>query len=90
MTFDGFNGGNCSFAVKPDGRFRQDIDLRLYSLLIDNGRAGFNASALMGCDRPGEYVYMSVGMHHRDGIIQGHRQHLNKSSIKQSFSTFDY
>ncbi|CAF3516960.1 unnamed protein product [Rotaria sp. Silwood1] len=63
-------------------RVTQIIDLRLYSLLIDAGQGVFAASALMGCDVPGNNAYMSVSMQRSDGLIQGQRLYLSSDGIK--------
>ncbi|CAF1377171.1 unnamed protein product [Rotaria sp. Silwood1] len=82
MTFGDFDRGKCSFAVKVKTRVTQIIDLRLYSLLIDAGQGVFAASALMGCDVPGNNAYMSVSMQRSDGLIQGQRLYLSSDGIK--------
>ena len=67
-------------------RVTQTIDLRLFSLLIDNGEAVFTASALMGCDLPGNRAYLSVIMQRSDGLTQGQRLFLSKNGMTWSFS----
>ena len=81
MTFGDFRRGKCSFAIKPRARFLQSIDLRLYSLLIDTGLAILTASALMGCDIPGNHAYLSVLMQRSDGLAQGNRSYLSNTRI---------
>ncbi|UJR19683.1 hypothetical protein I4U23_022817 [Adineta vaga] len=82
MTFGDFERAKCSFAVEPKARAIQNIDLRLYSLLIDAGLAVFTASALIGCDIPGNNAYLSVLMQRPDGLAQGQRLYLSSDGIK--------
>lgn len=80
MTFGDFNRGNCSYAIKANKtRLSQNIDVSYYSRLIDAGEAVFTASALMGCDVPGNNAYLSITMRRSDGIVQGKRLYLSKS-----------
>ena len=83
MTFGHLHRGDCSFAMKVKTRVSQTIDLRLYSLLMDTGQAVFTASALMGCDVPGNNAYLGVSAHRSDGLIQGQRLYLSKSIMDQ-------
>ncbi|CAF4596236.1 unnamed protein product [Rotaria socialis] len=82
MTFGGFDRGNCSFSVQAKTRVSQIIDLRLYSVLIDAGQAVFSASALIGCDVPGNVAYLSVSMQRSDALIQGQRLFLSSDNTK--------
>lgn len=87
MTFGDFNRGNCSYAIRANKtRLSQTADLNYYSRLIDAGEAIFTASALMGCDVPGNNAYLSISMRRSDGIVQGKRLFLSKSREIYLFS----
>jgi hypothetical protein len=70
--------GNCSFLMKAKTRVYQNINLHLYSLLIDTNNARFSFFAYASCDQS----YFEINMYRSDGILTGLRTYPSK---KKSF-----
>jgi hypothetical protein len=82
-TVVGHNWGKCMFKMRGKTRVSQEIDLRQYSLLIDNEKAMFSSSAFWGCNVSDNFAYVEVTTHRSDGILHGDRLYL---STKTNFT----
>ncbi|CAF1090495.1 unnamed protein product [Adineta steineri] len=78
MNIDNGTWGNCTFVMTTrDARASQNIDLRLYSRLIDLDNAMFSSSAFIGCNGSTNAPYVEISTHELNGNIMETAVYLN-------------